>query len=136
MRLFYFLFFSVSLMACSHGDCRNQQLKNSAEAKTLPLSADGTPLGGLSGGPATPADRIRVYKLDGSLQCNQGKAITPSEMQKELAPLEVYSSGNKHDGMMRTQVCGSPTGRSNVYEINRKDLEAAQKKGFKEWVAE
>ncbi len=38
--------------------------------------------------------------------------------------------------MMRIQVCGAPTGNSNVYEIDRKDLEAALKVGFKEWTFE
>jgi hypothetical protein len=54
-------------------------------------------------------------------------------MQAQLGPMKVYSSGNRNDGMMRIQVCGAPTGNVNVYEIDRKDLAVAQKKGFKEW---
>ncbi len=81
-------------------------------------------------------DRIRVYKADGSLQCGQGKAIPLTEMEKSLKGIKTYSSINRNDGMMRIQLCGSPTGNCNVYEIDRKDLDAALKLGFKEWTAE
>lgn len=81
-------------------------------------------------------DRVKVHKADGSLQCGQGKAIPVAEMQKQLKDIKVFSAVNKNDGMMRIQVCGSPTGNSNVYEIDRKDLDAALKAGFKEWTGE
>ncbi|MNL53665.1 hypothetical protein D3C87_1769290 [compost metagenome] len=57
-------------------------------------------------------------------------------MEKDLKGIKTYSSINKNDGMMRIQVCGSPTGNSNIYEIDRKDLAAALKAGFKEWTFE
>lgn len=82
---------------------------------------------------ASQADRVKVYKFDGSLQCGQGEAIAATEMQKELGKITIFSSQTKNDGMMRIQVCGAPTGNCNVFEILRKDLEAAQKLGFKEW---
>ncbi len=85
---------------------------------------------------SSTAERVKVYKADGSLQCGQGKQIPLAEMQKQLKDIKVYSAVNKNDGMMRIQVCGSPTGNSNVYEIDRKDLEAALKAGFKEWAGE
>lgn len=81
-------------------------------------------------------DKVKVFKADGTLQCGQGKKIDISEMQKDLKGIKVYSSENKNDGMMRIQLCGTATGNSNVYEIDRKDLEAALKAGFKEWTAE
>ena len=55
-------------------------------------------------------------------------------MRKQLGDIEVFSAENKHDGMMRIQVCGQPTGQNNVYEIDVKNLEAALKLGFKKWV--
>ena len=55
-------------------------------------------------------------------------------MKKELGTIEVFSATNKHDGMMRIQVCGAPTGFCNVYEIDEKDLESALKAGFRKWV--
>lgn len=85
---------------------------------------------------AAATERIKVYKPDGSLQCGQGKAIPVKDMESELKGIKVYSSSNQNDGKMRIQLCGSPTGNSNVYEIDRKDLDAALKLGFKEWLAE
>lgn len=78
--------------------------------------------------------RVFVYKPDGSLQCGQGEKIDIAVMKKDLGAIEVYSAQNKHDGMMRIQVCGAPTGYNHVFEINTKDLEAALKLGFKKWL--
>ncbi len=80
------------------------------------------------------ADRVRIYKPDGSLQCNQGEAIPLPDMEKDLAGIQVFSRGRRNDGVMRIQLCGSPTGMCNVYEIPRKDLAAALKLNFKEWL--
>ena len=77
--------------------------------------------------------RIFVYKPDGSLQCGQGEKIDPNTMRKELGSIEVFSAQNKHDGMMRIQVCGAATGYNNIFEINQSDFEAAFKLGFKKW---
>lgn len=78
--------------------------------------------------------RVRVFKPDGSLQCGMGKKIDLSTMQKELGDMKVYSSENKHDGLMRVQVCGHPTGNCNVFEIDGVNLEKASKLGFKKWL--
>lgn len=77
--------------------------------------------------------RVKVYKPDGTLQCNQGKKIAIDKMEVELKGLKVYSKYNKNDGKMRIQLCGSPTGNAHVFEIDRTDLEEALKRGFKEW---
>ncbi|UYL08166.1 hypothetical protein B9G69_014030 [Bdellovibrio sp. SKB1291214] len=113
------------LAACSHGDCRGEKKKNS--------QADG---GAAVTSTTNTSDRVKVFKPDGSLQCGQGKRIPLPDMQKDLGSIQVFSSKNANDGMMRIQLCGSPTGNCNVYEIDRKDLAAAQKAGFKEWTAE
>ena len=112
------------LGACTHGNCRSQ--KSSVAANTTAASE-----AAMTNTPAV--DRVKVHKPDGSLQCGQGKAIPVTEMQKQLKDIKVHSGVNKNDGMMRIQVCGSPTGNNNVYEIDRKNLEAAIKLGFKEW---
>jgi len=78
--------------------------------------------------------RVFVYKPDGSQQCGQGDKIDLNKMKKELLKIEVFSSEIKHDGMMRIQVCGAPTGYNNVYEIKQSDLDAATQLGFKKWV--
>jgi|GEM_PF-436638 len=140
-----------SLTACVSGHCRDHRevaMKKANEAGgTVPgTAAPGTPVApvpavsvspsaGSIGLPATnnPFDRVRVFKYDGSLQCKMGKPIEIAEMQKELGNIRVYSTDNKADGLMRIQVCGAPTGRANIYEIDRNQLEAAIKLGFKEW---
>lgn len=78
--------------------------------------------------------RVFIYKPDGSLQCGQAGKTDLEVMKKELGSIEVFSSANKHDGMMRIQLCGAPTGYNNVYEISSSDLEAALKLGFKKWM--
>ncbi|WP_413587599.1 hypothetical protein [Bdellovibrio sp. HCB274] len=123
-KLFTALIPVLILAACSHGDCRGEKRKAS---QSEPGAAVAT---------SNSTDRVKVFKPDGSLQCGQGKKIAIAEMQKDLGTIQVFSSKNQNDGMMRIQVCGSPTGNCNVYEIDRKDLAAAQKAGFKEWVAE
>ena len=111
------------LSACSSANCRQKNAKTGAgEVATMGQSA--------------AQDRVRVYKPDGSLQCGQGRAVPLTEMEKDLNGIKTYSSINKNDGMMRIQVCGSPTGNCNIYEIDRKDLGAALKNGFKEWTFE
>lgn len=78
--------------------------------------------------------RVFVYKNDGSVQCEAAGKVSLDAMKKDLGPIEVFSSANKHDGMMRIQVCGAPTGFCNVYEIDEKNIEAALKAGFKKWL--
>ncbi|MGZ3775066.1 MAG: hypothetical protein ACXVCY_16540 [Pseudobdellovibrionaceae bacterium] len=120
------------LGACTHGHCKAGNT-DKAPAKA---SAAATQGGNMPDVPSSKVARVKVYKADGSLQCGQGAAISLSDMQKELKGIRVHSSENKNDGLMRIQLCGSPTGNNNVYEIDRKDLEAALSVGFKEWTFE
>lgn len=110
------------MMACSHANCGAEKNANKSGAAVVIKTSS--------------ADRVKVSKPDGSLQCGQGKKIAIAEMQAQLKDIKVYAAENKTDGMMRIQLCGTPTGFFNVYEIDRKDLEAALKLGFKEWTAE
>lgn len=115
---------SFFILACSSGPCKEQRLE--AERQKAPEAA--IPMNEVK-----PTDRVKVYKADGSLQCGQGKAIPVEQMKKELQGITVFSSENKMDGLMHIQACGTPTGKSNVYEISRNDLEKAKKLGFREW---
>lgn len=124
-----FLTFAVSMLfilgGCSSGNCRSQkeaQAKEQSPKTQVEMKSE-----------APISDRVQVYKYDGSLQCGMGKAISVADMQKDLKDIKVYSSVNKTDGLMRIQQCGTPTGTANVYEIEKKDLEAAKKLGFKLW---
>lgn len=126
--------FIFTLGACTHGNCRSQKKDVNPNATASSVAAPAASAG--VGVVSAKTERVKVFKADGSLQCGQGKAIPVAEMQKDLKNIKVYSAANKNDGMMRIQVCGSPTGQNNVYEIDRKDLEAAVKLGFKEWTVD
>jgi hypothetical protein len=126
MKLLSILFSSLLVMACATGPCPRATAASPEKSKSQEAAVSSS----------STAERVKVYKADGSLQCGQGKQIPVAEMQKQLKDIKVHSAVNKNDGMMRIQVCGSPTGNSNVYEIDRKDLEAALKAGFKEWAGE
>ncbi len=113
------------LVGCAQGHCRLR-----AEQPTLeqPLAAavEATPKTDVNG-------RIFVYKYDGSQQCKDGKQTSLDVMAKELGKITIFSSVKKRDNLMHIQVCGSPTGMANVYEISEKSLKDAESKGFKKW---
>ncbi|MCC2678877.1 MAG: hypothetical protein K0R29_1453 [Pseudobdellovibrio sp.] len=124
MRNMFLTFACLGVFACANQACKIEERKDivmTGNEKTTSQKKDLT-------------SRVFVYKLDGSLQCEQGGKVSLDTMKKELDGIEVFSSENKHDGMMRIQVCGAPTGFSNVYEIDQKDLEKALKLGFKKWM--
>lgn len=124
MKNVFLGFVCLVVVACANQACKIEERKDivmTGNEKTTSQKKDLT-------------SRVFVYKLDGSLQCEQGKKIGLDTMKKELDGIEIFSSENKHDGMMRIQVCGAPTGFSNVYEIDQKDLEKALKLGFKKWM--
>ena len=115
--------FTLALMAltlvsigCTTGYCRKSFRDADKETKTQ-----------------TKAETLFIYKYDGSLQCKMGQPVALKEMAKELKGLKVYSQEKRHDGLMHVQVCGSITGRANVYEIEKKDLPEAVKRKFKVW---
>ena len=76
---------------------------------------------------------VKVYRYDGTLQCGMGKRIPIEEIQKELKDISIISNMHINDGLMRIQLCGSPTGDANVFEIAESDLEKAKTLGFREW---
>lgn len=119
---------ALSLMGCANKNCRQAREDASAGTPPVAVSKEKDPMS-----KTALADRVKVHKADGSLQCGQGKAISLAEMQQQLGNIQVHKSFNQNDGMMRIQVCGAATGNSNIYEIDRKDLAAAIKAGFKEW---
>lgn len=123
MKYFFAVLAACSLIGCAQGNCRSQisapAAKGQADASMKSSS--------------NPNDRVRVFKYDGSLQCGKGKAIAAEVMAKDLKDIKVYSFGSKADGLMHIQMCGTPTGKANVYEIDSTDLAAAQKLGFQQW---
>jgi hypothetical protein len=133
-------FFTLgTLLGCQNKPCREIEAEKMAEKRAqnpnlIPAEVKGD--GTFSKTPTPTAAlglKVKVYKADGSLQCGMGTKIALETMEKQLKGIKVFSRTNKNDGLMRIQVCGAPTGQSNVYEINRTDLERALKAGFKEW---
>ena len=76
---------------------------------------------------------ILVYKYDGTKQCGEGQETTLDAMSRQLRDIKIISMSKKHDGMMRIQVCGAPTGHANVYEILDTDASKAKNYGFLPW---
>lgn len=122
------------LFSCSTRTCKpNETIQsNDAIAKVSAPVAGQTTISPISN-MTNQIKKIKVYKADGSVQCEQGTGAKVEEMQKQLGDIKVYSAENKHDGLIRIQVCGAPTGNCNVYEINEADFAKAEKLGFKKW---
>ncbi len=132
MKLTAILPFLVFAIGCADGNCRAQA---EAQKKLNPVGGEQA-VQEATAKTSTVADHVKVFKYDGSKQCGQGKTIDVDKMQKDLGTIKVYSAVNKPDGLMHIQVCGSNTGRANVYEIDRAVLAEAIKKGFSEWTFE
>ena len=118
------ILFSFIIFGCQNTPCRNVKTQDSSTRASSSHSVQTTGVKTL---------KVKVFKADGSLQCGMGKKISLDDMQKELKGIPVFSKSNQNDGLMRIQVCGSPTGDANIYEINQEDLEKALKLGFKQW---
>jgi hypothetical protein len=118
---------AVVTISCSTGKCR--QVNSPDIPKTL--TAEEEEKQKLE--PQEISKTVKVFKYDGSKQCGMGKAIDLAIMERELKGIKVVASEKKNDGMMRIQMCGAASGDANLYEIDRKDLKKAEKKGFKVW---
>ncbi len=118
------VFLSVFTMGCSTTPCKIEDrpvTKTQEVEKSMTVAKDLT-------------NKVRIYKPDGSQQCGTSPKTDVKQMQKELGLIQVFSAENKHDGLMRIQMCGHPTGNCNVFEILSSDLDAALKLGFKKWI--
>jgi hypothetical protein len=116
----------LALSSCTVANCKPDTsqpgvLSNDVQARVDDLKKDSN------------LKTVKVFKLDGSLQCNQGSPISLETMKSELSGVKIITSEKRNDGMMRIQVCGQPTGQCNIFEIAESDLEAAKAKGFKIW---
>ncbi|MEZ0056190.1 hypothetical protein ACVII1_004334 [Bradyrhizobium elkanii] len=71
---------------------------------------------------AAAAD-LRVYRPDGSLQCNLGQARTLDQDKAVLESLgaHVISQEKKSLPFKIIQMCGAPTGQANTYVISEGD---------------
>lgn len=128
-KMIFTLLSTLSLIAfadgCADGNCREVRDKEAKASGVVTTDAKND-----------LSEHVRVYKYDGSKQCGQGTATPIVDMQKDLVGIKVYSAINKMDHLMHPMVCGSATGKANVYEISTQDLSSAKKAGFKEWLWE
>lgn len=78
-----------------------------------------------------PCEPTKVFKYDGSVQCEKS-GIPLKKMAQELLRngIDVSCSHKAHDGMMRPAVCGAGTGTLNVYRISPENLADAEALGF------
>ena len=117
------------LAACSAGHCRKPSERNQELLREL----KGEPPVAAKKSEKEEETTVWVYKYDGSLQCNIARAKSLKVMAKQLAGIPILAQEKRHDGLMHITVCGSPTGKANVYKINKEDLEKAQAVDFKVW---
>lgn len=135
MKFVLALLITGSLFSCSTRTCKpNETL---AQSQGAAATANQPVAGETKISPTTnmtnQIKKIKIYKPDGSVQCEQGTGTPAAEMAKQLGDIKVYTSENKHDGLIRIQVCGQPTGNCNVFEINESDFAKASALGFKKW---
>ncbi len=119
MRKLFFTAITLSLItaACSSKPCREVNMSGVPESIQV----------------TSAAKNVLVYKYDGTKQCGEGQEVTLDAMSRQMRDIKIISMSKKHDGMMRIQVCGAPTGHANVYEISDADVSKAKSYGFLPW---
>ncbi len=134
--------------ACANHACREPRAPELDRTRPAPAVSSGaevselkTPLAATassSNSVESKEKRVKVFKSDGSRQCEpkSSSKTGPSAvdvMEQELAGIKVYAREKRRDGLMHIQVCGSPTGMINLYEIDFKYLKQAEERGFRRW---
>lgn len=132
-----FLVIGSSVAGCSSRPCREPRIPELDQTQTRTGSVPPTG-GAVANTTASETDvttpvRVRVYKPDGSRQCEKRTGRTVDSMERELAGIPVHHREKRSDGLMHIQVCGSPTGMINLYEIDSSNLKKAEERGFKKW---
>ncbi|SKA78294.1 hypothetical protein SAMN02745130_01852 [Thiothrix eikelboomii] len=81
--------------------------------------------------PPASAYLVKIYKSQGSLQC-QGGGESVSQMRRQLIKVgvKVKKANCGVDGMMYPAVCGAPDGKINIFTITRDGLAKVQAQGF------
>ncbi len=119
------LIMMVCVFGCSTTQCKPEDLAAQKRNSNPTLNKNMKPENYMK--------KIKIYKQDGSVQCEDGTGASLDKMSSELSGITVHQKEKKHDGLLRAQMCGNPTGQCNVYEINEADLAKAEKLGFKIW---
>ena len=127
----------ILLTSCTNGPCRqlrHPELALPAQAVVANKELEATTVVNLPPPELKTTDgRVFVGRADGSLQCAMAKGKSPEEMEGDLEAIKVYSRTKRQDGKSHIQVCGSPTGMLNLYEIPSSSLKEADLRGFKKF---
>jgi hypothetical protein len=108
------------LVGCASGQCRRDGTPLPPETDVKTISEQ-----------ELENEVILIGKSDNSLQCGYNVGVTMESMAEELDGIQILKTEKRHDGLMRIQSCGAPTGMMNVYYIYRKDVKKAVKLGYK-----
>ena len=88
--------------------------------------------------PANAADTVRIYRLDGSRQCEEG---TGRSLERDARPLRRLGiriramAKRNHPTMIVIMMCGAQSARANTYVIPARDWRRHGKRltGFDAW---
>jgi hypothetical protein len=120
LKLSLFWLACLTLGACATGQCKRDGTLVQADEETTTITEQ-----------QLANEIILIGKSDQSLQCGYNIGVSISRMAQELENIQILRSEKRHDGLMRIQTCGAPTGMMNVYAIYRKDVKKAVKMGYK-----
>jgi len=92
----------------------------------------------VAGPPAEAAETLRVYRLDGSRQCEEKTGRSLARDAQALRRLGIVIRSMKklqHPGMITILMCGAPSARANTYVITAGDWRRYRKqlKSFQLW---
>jgi hypothetical protein len=88
--------------------------------------------------PAQAAETLRIYRLDGSRQCEEGTGRSLARDAQALRRLgiRIHSMAKRnHPTMLVIMMCGAQSARANTYVIAGRDWRRHGKrlKGFDNW---
>jgi hypothetical protein len=95
-------------------------------------------LSSLAAAPAQAADTVRIHRLDGSKQCEEGTGRSLSRDAQPLRRLGIRIRAMKklqHPTMIVIMMCGAQSARANTYVISQNDWRRCGKrlKAFEAW---
>jgi hypothetical protein len=108
------------LMGCATGQCKRDGTPVVADEEAKTISEQ-----------ELANEIIVIGKSDQSLQCGYNIGMSITQMAQELEGIQILRTEKRHDGLMRLQSCGAPTGMMNVYFIYRKDVKKSVRLGYK-----
>ena len=95
-------------------------------------------LSGVAATSAEATDTLRIYRLDGSKQCEEGAGRSLARDAQALRQLGIPIRSMKkldHPNMVTIMMCGAMSTRANTYVIGTSDWRRYAKRldGFKRW---